>query len=190
MILGNFLNQFINKAQNPQLNKNGINNEESTLINTEKKTNQFLICKIIHMNIYIEGKKQNIIIQNNNEDKNEMIKYKEVLEIKENKIKELLEIIEKQNIILKENSILKEEIERLKNMLNHFDNNNKVIENTNQKNIQNSINIDNNKFNNLITYNINKNNNYNIVNSQINNLDDLNINKTQKKNLLFLWNLQ
>ena len=66
------------------------------------------------MNIYIEGKKQNIIIQNNNEDKNEIIKYKEELEIKENKIKELFEIIEKQNIISQENSILKEEIERLK----------------------------------------------------------------------------
>ena len=93
------------------------------------------------MNIYIEGKKQNIIIQNNNEDKNEIIKYKEELEIKENKIKELFEIIEKQNIISQENSILKVEIERLKNILNHLDNynNNKVIENTNQKNIQNSI---------------------------------------------------
>ena len=183
MILGNFLNQFINKPQNPELNKNTINSKESTLINPEKKPNQFLVCKLIHMNIYIEGKNQNIITQNNNEEKNEIIKYKEDLEIKENKIKELSEIIEKQNIILKENSKLKEEIERLKNMLNHLDNNNnnKVIEITNQKNIQNSINIDNNKYNNLITYNINKNNNYNIINSQINNLDDLNLNKTPKK---------
>ena len=183
MILGNFLNQFINKPQNPELNKNTINSKESTLINPEKKPNQFLVCKLIHMNIYIEGKNQNIITQNNNEEKNEIIKYKEDLEIKENKIKELSEIMEKQNIILKENSKLKEEIERLKNLLNHLDNNNnnKVIEITNQKNIQNSINIDNNKYNNLITYNINKNNNYNIINSQINNLDDLNLNKTPKK---------
>ena len=81
MILGNFLNQFVNKSQNPELNKNSINNKESTLINTEKKANQFLVCKIMHMDIYIEGKKQNIIIQNNNENKNEIIKYKEELEI-------------------------------------------------------------------------------------------------------------
>ena len=45
MILGNFLNQFVNKAQNPELNKNSINNEESTLINTEKKQFNFLFVK-------------------------------------------------------------------------------------------------------------------------------------------------
>ena len=45
MILGNFLNQFVNKAQNPELNKISINNEESTLINTEKKQFNFLFVK-------------------------------------------------------------------------------------------------------------------------------------------------
>ena len=36
-----------------------------------------------------------------------------------------------------------------------------------------SINIENNKYNNLITYNINKNNNYNIINSEINNINNI-----------------
>ena len=91
MILGNFLNQFVNKSRNLELNKNSINNKELISTITEKKANQYNICKLIHMNIYIDGKKENILAQNKNEDKNEIIKYKKELEIKENKIKELSE---------------------------------------------------------------------------------------------------
>ena len=134
------------------------------------------------MNIYIQGNKQKIIPQNNNEDKKEIIKYKKELEIKENKIKELSEIIEKQNKLYQENVKLKEEIEQLKNKLNHLENNNnKTTDKTKQEKIKNFINIENNKFNNLITYNINKNNNYNIINSQINNLEDLKVTKSPEK---------
>ena len=66
-------------------------------------------------------------------------------------------------------------------MLNYNNKNNKDTENTKQNNIQKSINIENNKYNNLITYNINKNNNYNIINTQINNLEDLNLNNPPNK---------
>ena len=187
MILGDFLNQFVNKTQSLEIqkndnNNNNINNKEFVSNNSIKKSNQLVISKMTNMNIYIQGKKQKIIPQNNNEDKKEIIKYKKELEIKENKIKELSEIIEKQNKIYQENVKLKEEIEQLKNKLNHLENNNnKTTDKTKQEKIKNSINIENNKFNNLITYNINKNNNYNIIKSQINNLEDLKVTKSPEK---------
>ena len=107
------------------------------------------------------------------------------LEIKDNKINEILKYIETQNVeltkynniyneIMLENNKLKEEINNLKN--NEIKNNKSI----NQK--DNNINYENNipktqeqpqsQYNNLITYNINKNNNYNIINSEINNFNN------------------
>ena len=180
IILGNFLNQFVNKIK-PQEEPNIKNKNISIIHNNAIKYN---ISN--NINIFIEAnKKQNHEIKEDNKDKynEDIIKLKKELDIKENKIKELSNIIESQKIKIKENEKLTEEIQYLKNLLKQINNSDddsdkKEEDNKAKDTIKNpSINIENNKYNNLITYNINKNNNYNIINSQINNLDELNIKK-------------
>ena len=181
-ILGNFLNKFVNKEQ---INKQDelkdkniliINNEQK--FNTNKNNHFFMnINKIRKISFFIESNK-NI--------NNEINKMKKELELKDNKIKDLLKNIEKYNNLVQENEKLKKEIIQYKNIINHMnpisDKNNKNTSNLEQNNNNSkSISIKNNKFNNLITYNINKNNNYNIITGQINNFDNLNINNQNNK---------
>ena len=62
------------------------------------------------------------------------------------------EIIEKQNKMILENEKLKEEIQKLRNMMKNTNKKDIIQDNKNQDNPKISINIDNHKFNNLITY--------------------------------------
>ena len=159
IILGNFLNQFVNKTK-PQDESNNKNKNIS--ISKFDNTIQYSIGN--NISIFIEAnKKQNNEIKekdiNKDKDKDkyneEIIKLKKELDIKENKIKELLDLIESQKIIIKENEKLKEENQYLKNVMKNInltdsdsDNINKKEDNKAQDNTKNSINIENNKFNN------------------------------------------
>ena len=170
-IFGNFLHQFVNKAQieEEQNNTKLINNNYNS-----KLDNMLILCKINNDNFYIEGERENFNAKDKNNDNNVISKLKKELHQKEEKIKQLNEIIEKQNKMILENKKLKEEIQKLRNMMKNTNKKDIIQDNKNQDNPKISINIENHKFNNLITYNINKNNNYNIKNSKINNFDELN----------------
>ena len=184
-ILGNFLNQFVNKAPNNDESKNKQILASDNNINIKNNNNFKNINKIYNINFYIEStKKQNNNINGNN-DNNEIIRMKKELELKDNKIKQLLKSVENLNNLIQENEKLKSEIVQLKNIIKHSENSNNVKQSDINKN---EINIDKNKYNNLITYNINKNNNYNIINSHINHFDNLNVNQNNKDDQQLLNN--
>ena len=203
-MFGNFLNQFVNKSDRND-NRNDKNQTLSTItkysfnVNNEiehsNKKNTFTnihLSNNINFCIESNGNSNNMeIYQYFN---NEKLKMEKQLEIKENKIQELLKIIEKQksdilrinndyNNLINDNRKLKEEINNLKTNINNINNtninndinNNIDRDNSNYYKNNNSNNTnkqDNSKYNNLITYNINKNNNYNIINNEINNFNN------------------
>ena len=187
-IFQNFLGQFINKNENEEIRGNNTTKHETKRIksNNTQNTNTTHIFTKVHKKRIINF----IIPGNNNKDNeirrknNEILTIKKELDNKDKKIRELLNIIEKQkndyNIILIENTKLKEENNNLKNEKNNNNinnlNKNNINENSdfeysdNEKN--DSKNKEKPKYNNLITYNINKNNNYNIISNEINNFNN------------------
>ena len=220
-IFSRFLNQFINKDERNETsinnsrasfnNINNINNKKNTYKNYKSFKN-VLMNSSIHF--FIEGISNNS--QKDEQINKEIVNIQKELNIKQNKINELLKIIENQNLefnqlqknynnIAIENNKLKEEINikdiennKLKEEINNKEiqnnklkeeitikaiENNKLKEkinnNINKNPDKNSIlnsefeNKENLKYNNLITYNINKNNNYNIINSEINNINNI-----------------
>ena len=160
-VFANFLNQFVNKEQQKEDNEN----------NNIKYFSENKLCMNNIIRFYILG---------NNNNKNEIIRLQKELDIIKNKNNELLKIIENKdnelkqinynyNNIINENKILKEENNNLKNNTNKNNNNIEKM-----FNFKNDIEKEEKpKYNNLITYNINKNNNYNIINSGINNFNNI-----------------
>ena len=201
-IFSSFLNQFINKDE--RIDTVNDNKASIVLSNSNnkysKKINNFenvLMNSSIHF--CIEG-----IVNNKNkkiiEDMNkEILNMKKELNMKQNKIDELLEIIKnknsefnninnKYNNLVIENNKLKEEINTLnkntnKNNINNNPEKPEIISNLNNE-FENNENNENFKYNNLITYNINKNNNYNIINSEINNFHNFIENKDNKESTI------
>ena len=185
-ILGNFLNQFVNKTQNQK--QDDLNDKNILIVNSEQKisthNHSFKNINII--------KQISFVIESNQNSNKEIIQLKKKLKSKDNEIKDLIKNMEKYNNIIQENEKLKKEILHYKNIINQMnpipieEKNNNNNSNSNLENIRSNktnLNKENNKFNNLITYNINKNNNYNIITNQINNFDNLNINNQNKKDI-------
>ena len=151
--------------------------------------------KINNINIYIKSTKvQNHYCVNCVNKSNEIIRMKKEIEIRDNKIKELLKSVDNLKNINQENDKLKKEIIHLNNIIKNSNNSNNTNTSNDDKNSKISkkvVNTDNNKYNtNLITYNINKNNNYNIINSNINHFENLNINQNNKEEDTLLKNAQ
>ena len=179
-LFSNFLTKFINKNERNDYTFNTTKNSFSYTRKYEryskKITNLKKNLKSSRMNLCFIPSTDKSISINNDEDKKKIKDLEKELELKENKINELLQIIERKNFEYTQlnynyNYIITEN-EKLKEKNNNLKKNNKTVTNIN---LNNNISNDEErqKYNNLITYNINKNNNYNIINSEINNINNI-----------------